>query len=224
MNRSITVCADAAEAAALAASHIAVAARAAVADHGSFTIAVSGGRSPWVMLAALGSEEMPWEQTTIYQVDERIGGADDPLRNLIGLRAALPAGCAATVAPMPVEAGDLVTACDEYAASLPAQFDLIHLGLGADGHTASLIPGDPVLEVTDADVALTGIYQDRNRMTLTYPRIARAAEILWLVTGADKTTALEQLQAGDPRIPASLIDNADQVLICDKAAAGELAG
>lgn len=222
MTRTITVCADAAEAAATAASHIAATARTAVADHGSFTIAVSGGRSPWLMLAALGEHEMPWERTTIYQVDERVCPIEDPLRNLVGLRAALPPGCPAAILPMPVQAADLFAACDEYAACLPGQFDLIHLGLGADGHTASLIPGDPVLAVDDADVALTGVYQERNRMTLTYPRIARAAGILWLVTGADKTTALGQLLAGDPTIPASRIDTANQVLICDRAAAGDL--
>ena len=203
-----------------AAAEIARRARAAVTDHATFTMAVSGGRSPWLMLAALDDHEMPWPATTVYQVDERIGPAGDPLRNLTGLLRALPAGCPARVVPMPVEDADLDAACRAYAADLPPTLDLIHLGLGADGHTASLIPGDPVLGVADADVALTGTYQDRRRMTLTYPRIARARTVLWLVTGADKRTALAQLLAHDRDIPAGRITNAEQVAFCDQVACG----
>lgn len=207
-------------AAAAAAAEIAGRARAAVAERGRFTLAVSGGRSPWRMLADLGALDMPWAGTTIYQVDERICPADDPLRNLIGLRNALPVGCPAQLVAMPVEADDLAGACDTYAAALPERLDLIHLGLGADGHMASLVPGDPVLEVADADVALTGVYQARRRMTLTYPAIARARGILWLVAGSDKRTALAQLLARDPAIPASRVGNVDQVLFCDADASG----
>lgn len=206
------------QAAEAAAVELARRARAAVADHGSFTVAVSGGRSPWRMLAALGDLEMPWAHTTILQVDERIGPAADPLRNLAGLRAALPPACPARVLPMPVEDRDLAAAAASYAASLPSVIDLVHLGLGADGHTASLIPGDPVLAITDTDVALTGQYQGRRRMTLTYPGIARARAVLWLVTGQDKGAALRQLRAGDPAIPASGVRQADQVAFCDEAA------
>ncbi len=210
-----------AQAAATAAAHeIARRARAAVCDHGSFTLAVSGGRSPAHMLSALAALDMPWAVTTLFQVDERIGPADDPLRNLTGLRRALPEGCPARVVPMPVEDADLDAACRRYAEALPPALDLIHLGLGADGHTASLIPGDPVLAVTGADVALTEVYQDRHRMTLTLPVIGRARAILWLVTGADKRPALAQLRAHDRSIPAALIANPDQVLFCDADAAG----
>lgn len=212
--------ADAATAASAAAAVMARRARDAVADHGSFTLALSGGRSPWLMLADLADHEMPWAQTTIYQVDERIGPAEDPLRNLTGLLRVLPAGCPARVVPMPVEADDLVAACGDYATALPATLDLVQLGLGSDGHTASLIPGDPVLDVTDRDVALTGVYQERRRMTLTYPRLARAGSILWLVTGSEKQAALAQLLARDPGIPASRVTTADQVLFCDAEAAG----
>ena len=170
------------------------------------------------MLAHLADLAMPWADTTIFQVDERIGAADDPQRNLIGLQRALPVGCPAVVVPMPVEADDLDAACAEYAAALPATLDLIHLGLGSDGHTASLIPGDPVLDVAEVDVALTGIYQGRRRMTLTYPRIARTRALLWLVTGAEKRTALAQLLAHDPTIPAGRVTNPDQAVFCDIAA------
>ena len=104
--------------------------------------------------------------------------------------------------------------------TLPATLDLIQLGLGADGHTASLIPADPVLGVRDRDVALTGVYQERRRMTLTYPGLARAGAILWLVTGSEKRTALSQLLARDPGIPAGRVTTADQVLFCDAGAAG----
>ena len=103
---------------------------------------------------------------------------------------------------MPVESADLEAAAREYAATLaaiagtPPVLDLVHLGLGPDGHTASLIPGDPVLEVTDADVATTGVYQNRRRMTLTYPLINRARSILWLVTGSEKHEMLRRLLAG----------------------------
>lgn len=208
-------------AASAAAAALASRARAAVAESGAFTLAISGGRSPWRMVARLVDLDMPWAETTIFQVDERIGAADDPQRNLTGLLQALPAGCPAAVVPMPVEAVDLQLACAEYAAALPVRLDLIHLGLGSDGHTASLIPGDPVLDVMEADVALTGMYQDRRRMTLTFPRIERARALLWLVTGTEKRTALGQLLAHDPTTPAGRVTHPDQVLFCDSAARGD---
>jgi 6-phosphogluconolactonase len=198
-----------------AAAHLAAVARRAVAQRGSFTLAVSGGRSPWRMLAELAEHETPWASTQVFQVDERIGPRDDPQRNLTGLLVALPADCPAQIIPMPVEDPDLDTGCATYARALPPLLDLVHLGLGADGHTASLLPGDPVLEVADADVAVTGTYQGRRRMTLTFPRIARASQVLWLVTGAEKQDALERLLAGDRSIPAGRIGNPDQVLFTD---------
>ncbi len=208
------------ETASAAAAEIAHRARAAVADHGSFTLALSGGRTPWRMLAHLSDRDMPWAQTSIYQVDERIAPAGDPQRNLTALRQVLPAGCPARLVPMPVEADDLLAACQDYSRALPATLDLIQLGLGSDGHTASLVPGDPVLGVTDRDVALTGIYQDRRRMTLTYPRLARSEAILWLVTGAEKQAALASLLGHDPSIPATHVRSADQILFCDASASG----
>jgi 6-phosphogluconolactonase len=194
-------------------------AAAAIADRGSFSLAVSGGRTPWVMFAELAGK-LPWEKVTIYQVDERIAPDGDPDRNLTQLERALPPGGAADVRPMPVWSKDLEAAAAQYAGELPRELDLVHLGLGPDGHTASLIPGDPVLEVSDRDVALTGEYQGRRRMTLTYPVLDRARAILWLVTGEDKVDALSRLRASDPSIPGGRVSSDHALVVADAAAAG----
>jgi 6-phosphogluconolactonase len=198
---------------------VASAAAVAVANRDRFTFAVSGGRTPWAMFAALYGR-MPWEKVTIFQVDERVAPEDDPDRNLTQLKGALPPGGAANVRPMPVWADDLEAAAELYAEALPDQLDLVHLGLGPDGHTASLVPGDPVLAVHDRDVALTGAYQGRRRMTLTYPVLNRARQILWLVTGDDKVDALRRLRAGDDSIPAGWISTDNALVLADAAAAG----
>jgi 6-phosphogluconolactonase len=195
-------------------------ARAAVADHGRFTFAVSGGRTPWAMFAHLVDEDVPWAQTAIWQVDERVAPAGDPDRNLAHLKASLPAQAEGEVYAMPVEDDDLEAAAARYAQSLPERFDLIHLGLGPDGHTASLVPGDPVLEVSDRGVALTGIYMGRRRMTLTYPTLNAARQVLWLVTGEDKVDALARLRAGDRAIPAGRIAAEAQLIVADAATRG----
>jgi 6-phosphogluconolactonase len=203
-----------------AAEFVAERAGAAIADHGRFTFAVSGGHTPWAMFARLAGEEMPWEKVTIFQVDERVAPEGDPERNLTHLRHSLPSEAAADVRAMPVNADDLDRAADQYARSLPEAFDLVHLGLGPDGHTASLVPGDPVLDVMDRDVAVTGVYQGRRRMTLTYPVLERAPNVLWLITGEDKIDALRRLRAGDHSIPAGRISSANALVIADEAAVG----
>ena len=200
------------------AAYVAEQARAAIADHGRFTFAVSGGRTPWAMFAHLVGK-VPWEKVTIYQVDERVAPYGDPDRNLTHLSRSLPPGGAADVRAMPVEAHDLETAAADYARSLPEALDLVHLGLGPDGHTASLVPGDPVLEVTDRRVAVTGEYQGRRRMTLTYPTLNAAKQVLWLVTGEDKVDALRRLRAGDTSIPGGRVTAASALIIADAAAA-----
>jgi 6-phosphogluconolactonase len=212
-----------------AAAQIAAAARDDIAARGKFVLAVSGGRTPWKMLHVLADEELPWNSIDIVQVDERAAPAGDPDRNLTHLLASLER------APLPAERihamsveGDLDDGAAEYEITLrrvagtPPVFDLVHLGLGPDGHTASLIPGDSVLNVSDRDVATTGVYQGRRRMTLTYPIINRARRVLWLVTGADKALPLRQLRDRDPSIPAGRIEQANATVLADTAAAAKL--
>ncbi len=217
----IEVLPDAAAAAGRAAAFVAEQARAAVADHGRFTFAVSGGHTPWAMFGRLAGEDVPWEKVTIYQVDERVAPDGDSDRNLTHLRASLPLVAAAGICAMPVDAPDLELAARDYARSLPERFDLVHLGLGPDGHTASLVPGDPVLEVADRDVAVTDTYMGWRRMTLTYCTLDRARQVLWLVTGEDKVDALRRLLAGDRSIPAGRVAATNALVIADAAVAGE---
>jgi 6-phosphogluconolactonase len=214
-----------------AAGMIATDARAAVAERGRFVMAVSGGRTPWIMLRALAGEDVPWENVHVAQVDERVAPAGNADRNLTHLRESLLEHTPirpGQVHAMPVESPDLETAAQQYAATLaefagsPPTLDLVHLGLGPDGHTASLLPGDPVLNVANADVALTGVYQGRRRMTLTYPVINRARRILWLVTGKEKASMLARLQNGDQTIPAGRICKDRAVIIADRAATEDL--
>jgi 6-phosphogluconolactonase len=169
------------------------------------------------MFAQLAHHDLPWASVRIYQVDERVAPDGDPDRNLTHLRQAL-GRLPAVVRPMPVTAPDLDSAAAAYASQLPSRFDLVHLGLGTDGHTASLVPGDPVLEVADRLVAVTRPYQGHRRMTLTYPALARAEELLWLVSGADKHHALARLLARDPSIPAGRVDAKHSTVVADAVA------
>jgi 6-phosphogluconolactonase len=208
------------DAAPRAAELIAAAAREAVAQRGSFSLAVSGGRTPWGMLAILSDdEEMPWAETSLFQVDERVASPGSEDRNLTHIVLALSMEHQAAIRPMPVTQRDLDAAAREYEESLPEPLDLVHLGLGPDGHTASLVPGDPVLEVSDRRVALTETaYQGHYRMTLTYPELSAARQILWLVTGPAKREALAKLLAGDPSIPAGRVENDEMTVVADQDA------
>jgi 6-phosphogluconolactonase len=225
----IEVLADAEAVARKAAAIIAAEARAAEAARGRFVMAVSGGRTPWLMLRALAGEDVPWESVQVVQVDERVAPMGDPDRNLTHVRESLLEHAPLRdeqIHAMPVEAPDLQAAAARYALTLqeiagaPPVLDLVHLGLGPDGHTASLVPGDPVLDVTDADVALTGVYQRRRRMTLTYPIINRSRRILWLVNGSEKVEMFARLRDGDPAIPAGRVRQDRAWVIADRAAAG----
>ena len=214
--------ADAEAAARRGAELIAEAADRSVSGRGSFSLAVSGGHAPWRMLALLGERELDWARIDVFQVDERIAPDGDPDRNLTHLRESLPPTGFNRVHPMAVADADPEAAASRYAAELPERIDLVHLGLGPDGHTASLVPGDPALDVDDRRVAVTAEeYQGRRRMTLTYPALAAARQILWLVTGPDKPEALARLRAGDESIPAGRVRAADAILIADREAAGE---
>lgn len=195
-------------------------AAAAIAERGHFAFAVSGGRTPWAVFAELTRTDFPWDRTSIFQVDERVAPPGSEDRNLTHLRAVLPSEAFARVHPMPVEEPDLDVAAARYAALLPDRFDLIHLGLGPDGHTASLVPDDPVLDVVDRDVALAGPYQGRPRMTVTYPTIDRARALLWVVTGAGKVEALRRLRAHDRSIPAGRVAADRALILADASAAG----
>lgn len=215
----VEVAADERAAARRAAELIAAAGRESPAER-PFALAMSGGRSPWAMLAVLGElEPMPWERTELFQVDERIAAPGSADRNLTHLVLGLSLQHQAALRPMPVTQRDLEAAAREYEASLPQRLDLVHLGLGPDGHTASLVPGDPVLEVLDRRVALTQTpYQGHRRMTLTYPALAEASQILWLVTGEEKREALSRLLDGDASIPAGRVANENMVVVADEAA------
>jgi 6-phosphogluconolactonase len=192
----------------------------AVAERGSFSLAVSGGRAPWRMFELLGEFPIDWAAAEIFQVDERIAPEGDPDRNLSHLIRSLPSEALGRVRPMAVTAADPEAAAAAYETALPSTLDLVHLGLGPDGHCASLIPGDPVLEVTDRRIAITGEYQGRRRMTLTYPALNTARSILWLVTGEDKREALQKLRAGDQAIPAGRVRAPEAILLADAAARG----
>jgi len=225
----IQVLADAEAVAREAATIIATEARAAVVARGRFIVAVSGGRTPWLMLRALAQQEVPWKDVHIAQVDERVAPDGDRDRNLTHLRESLLDRVplrADQIHAMPVESANLQAAAAQYALTLqriagsPPVLDLLHLGLGPDGHTASLVPGDPVLDVSDADVAVTGVYQGRRRMTLTYPVLNRARRILWVVTGGEKADMLVRLHSADRSIPAGWVRQEQALVLADRAAAG----
>jgi len=228
----LEVLTDAESVARRAAEIISAEARAVVKERGQFALAVSGGHTPWRMLRALADEEVPWSAVHLFQVDERVAPTGDPDRNLTHIRenlltrVTLPPG---HLHAMPAEEKDLYAAAARYARELeevagaPPVLDLVHLGLGSDGHTASLVPRDPVLEVRQAAVAITGAYQGRPRVTFTFPVLDRARRVLWLVTGAEKTHMLARLQAGDRSIPAGRVRSEQAMILADaEAVAGQL--
>src|SRR5215213_6245825 len=223
---TIEVLASESDAAQRAAEAIAAAGRAAVEERGSFSLAMSGGRSPRAMLAMLsGHSEMPWAQSSLFQVDERIASPGSEDRNLTHMVLGLSMQNQSALRPMPVTQRDLDAAAREYEESLPERLDLVHLGLGPDGHTASLVPGDPVLEVLDRRVAITAAaYQGHRRMTLTYPALKAARQVLWLVTGPSKREPLAKLLAADESVPAGRVENDATIVVADEAAAASAPG
>jgi 6-phosphogluconolactonase len=180
------------------------------------SLALSGGSTPLPALELLARADLDWTRVDIYQVDERIAPAGDPARNLVGLATALLDHVPASLHPMRVEASDIEDAAERYAADLPEALDVVHLGIGDDGHTASLVPGDPVLDVTDRQVAITQRYRGHRRMTLTFPALERAGAIIWIVSGASKAPMVERLLAADPTIPAGRVPQDRALLITDR--------
>lgn len=212
----VEVAEDAGAAAARAA--VIVADAIAAAAPGPFSLAVSGGSTPGAMFRLLAArDDVPWGGVGVWQVDERFA-PPGPDRNAAFLDSGLPGKVAFHA--MDVDATDADAAAAAYARGLPERFDLVHLGLGADGHTASLVPGDPTAAVRDRDVVVTAPYRGYRRMTITAPVIERAGLVLFLVTGADKRGALELLRAGDPSIPAGALRLAGAVVVADRDAAG----
>jgi 6-phosphogluconolactonase len=187
--------------------------------HRLFTLALSGGTTPAAMIEALGERALPWSRIAIFQVDERVAAAGHPNRNLTTQLLALPEAARGSIRPMPVEDPDLEQAALRYGELLPGRLDVVHLGLGADGHTASLVPGDPVLGVSDRLVAVTGEYEGYRRMTFTYAALEAARQLVWLVTGEDKRDALRRLLERDPAIPAGGVVNPAQRVVADEGAA-----
>jgi 6-phosphogluconolactonase len=222
MSIEIKVLPDADAASRYAAEAVAAVGQEAVEARGEFNLALSGGKTPWAMIGLLGEmDEMPWEEAHIYQVDERVAPPGDDSRNLTHLVQMLSIDHQAALRPMPVTSRDLELSAAEYEVHVPERLDLVHLGLGPDGHTASLAPGDSVLEVDDRRVAMTGApYQGQLRMTLTYPALAAAGQILWLILGEGAREPLAKLLAGDTSIPAGRVENENMLVVCDEAAAG----
>jgi 6-phosphogluconolactonase len=223
----VIVAHDAEEAARCAAGELARACAAAVAERGRAFIALSGGRSPLRAFELFAQAPLSWASIVVAQVDERCVPATDPRRNLVPLRRTLVEQGrlpSANLLAMPAEAADLDRAADDYAVLLreklgrDGEFDMVQLGLGADGHTASLVPGDPVLAIQDRDVAFTQAYRGTRRMTLTYPRLQSARERLWLVTGAEKASALAALLEGTGTSPAVRVRREASVVVTDRAA------
>jgi 6-phosphogluconolactonase len=197
---------------------------------GKFLFAASGGSTPWKVLRQLADKSLPWEGIELFQVDERIAPAGDLQRNLTRIKENLLEHSPLIekqIHAMPVEQTDLESAAETYAQQLhklcgnPVKLDLIHLGLGEDGHTASLLPGDPARN-SQRPITVTNEYQGLRRMTMTYPVINAAQHRLWIVTGSNKQPMLERLYHGDESIPAGLVERNNAIILADQSAAGTL--
>lgn len=217
MHHDILVFDEVGDLAVAAAEYVADRARRAVVQRGVCNLAVSGGRTPVAMFRELVRCDVPWESMVIFQVDERIAPLGDSDRNLTMLRETLE-GVRAVIESMPVDDPDPDEAARLYAALLPERFDLVHLGLGTDGHTASLVPGDPALEIDDCLVAVTNPYQGRRRLTFTYRALSRADDFLWLVSGVEKRAALSMLLDADHSIPAGRVTGSHSLIMTERAA------
>lgn len=215
----IHVAENAADASVVAAEWLARQLRNAVRRRGSASLAVSGGGTAPPMFAALAQLDVPWKAVTVWQVDERVAPDGDPARNA-GQLDALPL-TARQVKLMPVTAKDLGAAAKRYATGLPERFDIVHLGMGDDGHTASWAPGDPVIDLTDP-VGMCGLYNGFLRMTLTPPVVNGARHRLMLTPGAGKADPMRQWLLEDRSLPVQRLHRSNTVVVIDAAAAALL--
>ena len=191
------------------------------------SVAFSGGSSPKLMFAELleVQNQPDWSRIDLFQVDERVAPDGDPSRNLVDLQQQLLEQLAPppVLHPIPVQAGASQAAL-RYARTLhnllgeAGHLNLVHLGLGSDGHCASLVPGDPALQVMNADTAATAPYQGHERVTMTYPLLNRSSCVVWLVTGESKRDALSALLSDDPKIPASHVRCKRSIIVADQSA------
>jgi 6-phosphogluconolactonase/glucosamine-6-phosphate isomerase/deaminase len=217
----VRVAPDAESAAVEAAGWIAHHLRNAVLRRGSASIAVSGGTTPAAMLGHLAELDVAWAAVTVFQVDERVAPDGDPARNA-GLLDLLPVPSGQRRL-MPVTSAELRSAAQQYAAGLPDRLDVVHLGLGDDGHTASWAPGDDIVDASDA-VAMCGEFRGHARMTLTPVAVNAARYRLVLAAGGEKAVAMERWLLGDPGVPVHHVRRSDTVVVIDRAAASRLPG
>ena len=221
------ICETESEVADVAATAIAEALTSALNDRSSATLALSGGSTPEATFARLAEQSVDWPRVHIVQVDERVAGEFDGARNLAMQRDALIGRVeVASLTPMPVGDANLARAAFDYNEELaelsgdPVRIDVVQLGLGSDGHTASLIPGDVALDIDDRDVAISSPYQGRVRMTLTGRALRNAHHRVWVVTGESKRDSLAGVADGDPSLPATAVMGEDDLVVVDRAAAG----
>jgi 6-phosphogluconolactonase/glucosamine-6-phosphate isomerase/deaminase len=190
--------------------------RADVRRRGRVSLALSGGGSAPPMLAVLLEQDVPWESVEVWQVDERVAPDGHPARNALQL-ADLPC----RVELMPVTGDDLGAAAHRYAAGLPERFDVVHLGLGDDGHTASWPPGDTVVD-SPMGCDIVDEFNGFRRMTLTPSVVNSARSRLVLTFGTSKAPMVRRWLLGDRSLPVARLRRTGTWVMLDHAAAAEL--
>lgn len=224
---------------------LAQAIEAALGQRGRCLLVLSGGSTPRPVFDELALMDLRWERVMLLQADERLAPDGSPDRNLTQQQEAFE-GCGATWLPLPVDrllkaaaassdgeslldrrppAGVVAEILGDFNARLvefadePPVVDIAQLGIGTDGHTASLLPGDPALDELRRYVALTGLYQGHRRLTMTRPVFDRARLVVWLARGHEKAEPLGRLLTGDLSIPAGIIRPRQSVIVADSDAA-----
>jgi 6-phosphogluconolactonase len=206
---------------------------AAIRERGRFTVALAGGSTPKKLYAALAQTPgIPWQQTWLFWGDERYVPPDHPESNYRMVRETLLEQIgipAAQVFPMPTQAGDPLRDAAEYEATLRQIFgtecpslDLVWLGVGEDGHTASLFPDTAALQVQHRWVTV-GQKGQEPRLTLTYPVLNQAAQVVFLVTGANKAPIVKEALTTEAHLPCQRVNPRGRLLwLLDAAAAAQL--